>query len=77
MQILKTNSIRPQNKVGLPIGVSDLMFLNIIHLSKNRSDKTEIKIKNNKVVHSSFFFFFFKKKNNLNTTKKMEKQMCL
>ena len=51
MQIVKTDSIRPQNKVGQPIGVSDLMFLNIIHLPKNKNknknnlgrDETEIK----------------------------------
>lgn len=34
MQIVKTDSVRPQNKVGLPIGVSDLIFLTIIHLSQ-------------------------------------------
>lgn len=34
MQIVDTDSIRPQNKVVLPIRVSDLMFLNIIHPSK-------------------------------------------
>lgn len=45
MQIVKTDSVKPQNKVGLPIGVSDLMFLNIIHLSKKAED--EIEIKNN------------------------------
>lgn len=44
MQIVKTDSIRPQNKVGLPIGVSDLMFLNIIRLSKT-SRKNKIKLK--------------------------------
>lgn len=46
MQIVKTDSVKPQNKVGLPIGVSDLMFLNIIHLSKKAEDEIEIK-KNN------------------------------
>lgn len=43
MQIVKTDSVKPQNKVGLPIGVSDLMFLNIVHLSKKGEDEIEIK----------------------------------
>lgn len=36
MQIVKTESIRPQNKVGLPISVSDLMFLNIKKKKKKK-----------------------------------------
>lgn len=39
MQIVETDSIRPQNKVGLHIGVSDPMFLNNIHLSKEKNNK--------------------------------------
>lgn len=38
MQIVKTESIRPQNKVGLPISVSDLMFLNIKKKKKKKKD---------------------------------------
>lgn len=44
MQIVETDSIRPQNKVGLPIRVSDPMLLNIIHLSE-KTKKAGIKLK--------------------------------
>lgn len=36
MQIVETDSIKPQNKVGPPIGASDLTFLNIIFLSRKK-----------------------------------------
>ena len=39
MQRVKTDSIRPQNKVGLPISVSDLMFLNIKRKKDNNPKK--------------------------------------
>ena len=41
MQRVKTDSIRPQNKVGLPISVSDLMFLNIKRKKDNNPKKGE------------------------------------
>lgn len=65
MQIVKTDSVKPQNKVGLPIGVSDLMFLNISHLSKKGEDEMEIKVNSlcRKNKNSS------EKQNNLNMKK--------
>lgn len=36
MQIVETDSIRPQNKIGPPIGASDFTFLNIILLFKKK-----------------------------------------
>lgn len=45
MQNVETDSIRPQNKVGLPMGLSDLMFLNIIHFSKKKKKNVKGKDK--------------------------------
>lgn len=46
MQIARTDNVKPQNKVGLPIGESDLMFLNIIRPSR-RGEGGGIGILNN------------------------------
>lgn len=37
--MVEADSIRPQNKVGLPMGLSDLMFLNIIHFFKKEKKR--------------------------------------
>lgn len=39
MQVVETDSIRPQNKVGLPIAVPDLMFFSVIFLSETKSPR--------------------------------------
>lgn len=42
MQMVKTDSVKPQNKVGLPIGAPGIIFFNII--PPPRSGEREIKI---------------------------------
>lgn len=66
MQIARTDNVKPQNKVGLPICESDLMFLNIIRSSRRGEGGLEFLKKNNndnplkneiKSVNSFLFFF--------------------
>lgn len=45
MQIVETDSIRPQNKIGPPIGASDFTFLNIILLFKKKIKIMRVKRK--------------------------------
>lgn len=63
MQMARTDSVKPQNKVGLPVGESALMFLNIVHLSpRGPSGNNPSRGNKNQTAQRMFSVFLYKKK---------------